>query len=181
MPRGNPYTPEQRKSAVDLYVAKGLKQAAEETGINKRTIQGWASKAGRSAELSENRKAATEAAAAEFERRRENLKLRLINELEAALDDMRQPFTKTVVDQKGYEHEITNEPEPSDRAKLATAAGILFDKLQLATGSSTSNTQNVNIDIKAPNLKALISNKEQQNEAMRNAITVESRQLGEAS
>lgn len=159
------YTDEQKETALAIYVERGVAAAASETGIIAETISSWASRAGLAVVANENRLMAIEASQTEFERRFANLKGRMLTEAEGALERIQKPFTKIVVDQKGGEHEIEALPEPADQAKLGTLFGILFDKLQLMTGGSTSN-----VLIESPSLRALVAQQNAKNEEVKAAL-----------
>lgn len=165
MARGKPYTSEQREYAVDLACEIGLDEALvqfqerEGRELKRSTLRKWLSLAGKADDITEQRQKAIDAHVQEFEMRREALKVKILDVAEDFLNDMRAAFTRHVVDQKGGEHEFSELPDPSERAKLATGFGIMFDKLQLATGGSTMNQT-----VHNPSLKALVDAQREQNE-----------------
>lgn len=152
MTKRKKYTEEQKQKAIAIYVEHGRKEAEKQTGINGKTIGSWASRAGVATDADEKRRAATEAARAEAMRIGEEITLKLAQRAKWCLDQMDKEFTETVVDQKGFEHEITQRPKPADVKNYATAGAILIDKLHLRTGEPTSI---VDSNVKTPDLKAL--------------------------
>jgi transposase-like protein len=177
MPRGIPYTKEFREQAVDRALETSVDDASKELEVNKRTLLNWITKSGKGPSLIETRRLNAESLRVAREERWERILDKLYVELESALDDMRSPFTKTIVDQKGYEHEITQNPEPADRAKLATVVGILTDKIQGKTGAQVNVSQNnLSITVSPPDLQALKA-QNQRNEEIRNALVVETREV----
>ena len=63
-----------------------------------------------------------------------------------ALDDHRGTYKRVFVTKDGTPITETVTPDPSDRAKLSTSFGILFDKIQLSTGGATSRNEEIGAD-----------------------------------
>lgn len=80
------------------------------------------------------------------EQRQERLLESMYEEAQAALDDHRRKFQMVIPKKDGSSEILTILPSPSDRAKLSTSFGILFDKIQLSTGGATSRNEEVGAD-----------------------------------
>lgn len=156
-----PYSPEEKQKAIDAYLAHGVQQASQLTGIKPKTISSWVSQAGVAKDLSKNRQIAVTRSQEEFELRRENLKHRILDEAESLLDSMSSSVT--VITKEGKE--VTVPASPRDKQALMTGFGIAFDKLQLATGRPTENT--ITSDV---SLRGLIETQRAKNEAIKGAM-----------
>lgn len=164
---GKPGYPEEiRQKAIQLYLEEGYEVAEEETGVKAGTIASWVSRGGYAKVAQENRLKAIEARKAENELRWERIQDKICQKLEELLDDLDTPMEKVFFSQKGDLVKTKAMPDASDKRQLLTAFGILFDKRQLATGGSTSNT---NATVSAPDLKALVT-KKAENEAVKQTL-----------
>lgn len=138
------YTDEQKQEALAVYKEKNARAASEATGIPLKTIASWAARAGLTSDANEKRIASRDKARLHFEARRENLKVLMVKEAERCLVDM--SGTVTTITKNG--EVVTHPPTPKDRQALGTTFGILFDKIQLATGRPTSNTTTADISLR---------------------------------
>jgi hypothetical protein len=110
-----------------IYETEGLATAINKTGIPKGTIAAWASREkwkSVQTSVTEQTRAANEVNEANLKERKLGIAGRIASRLEETLDDMRS--TKS-----------------ADRKNLAVVVGVLFDKLQLATGGATSRSDSV--------------------------------------
>lgn len=140
------HTPEEKANALRIYRELGLAEAARQTGYKKATISSWAKRKKVQTVAPENVRAAIEMAALTREQRRDELTDLAIEEAKAVLLDHRKTYKRVFVTKDGAPVETTVMPDPSDRAKLSTSFGILFDKIQLATGGATNRTETVTKD-----------------------------------
>lgn len=138
---GSKYGEEQKAKALALYVEHGPREAARLTKIPQQTISRWAKAAGVRTEHTARTNAATEAATAERERSREDLRRRMLDRAHELLDWMNEPQ----VDFKGQQAErvVYDRPPAQDQKALATAMAILLDKFRLEMGEATGRTETV--------------------------------------
>lgn len=142
-----PYTDAQRADTIAAYIEHGPREAARRTGIPARTITRWAAAAGVSTEATAKTTAATQAAAATLERRKQATVDRFVTEVNAFLDRLYQPTVeKRVVvvslgRDGGSEPEIVevrrDRPTIAEGKALVWSAAVLWDKVQAATGGVT--------------------------------------------
>lgn len=124
MPRTK-YTKAQRDEALKLYAQYGAAETARRTGIKRGTLQGWASRAGITVELQENREQRVVAASQTWELIRADL-----------ANKIGQLAVKSA-DQLG---EVLANASPREAAIILA---ILVDKAQLLSGGPTARTESV--------------------------------------
>ncbi len=129
------YTKKQRKDAIALYREHGPAEASRRAGIRAATIRSWAARAGVHRSRAKNTRAATEAAAAEVARKREELKLMLVDAAQEMIRRQSEPHV-TFVGQFGRREE-TEHPPAADCRQYMTSAAIAIDKLELLEGRAT--------------------------------------------
>lgn len=139
-----------RQRALDIYVERGVKDAADELGIPATTISSWARRAGVSTNAPENLAAAVEARSLRLEVKRGELAERMYDEAGKLLDHLWQPteYVKivTVGQGEGYSEvavgRVTVEqPTFRDQQAIMTSVGIAVDKAQLLSGEATERSE----------------------------------------
>lgn len=126
-----PYTAEDKKSTLELYVEHGLTETARRTGINKTTISDWARAAG--VKSTASRVAAAHAASVlKWEERRVELAHEFGRVAALALE-----LAKT----------STAEGDAKTAQSAMTTAAIGVDKAQLLTGGATGRIEHSNDDL----------------------------------
>jgi transposase-like protein len=146
------YSKQEKEAAVAIYVEHGRKEAESQTGINGKTIAAWTSRAGLATDTDEKRKAAVEASKNARQLQKEQLAVMFGERAVWCLKIMDQDFTEIVVDQKGFEHEITSRPKSADIKNLMVAAATGADKTLLLNGDPTAINET---NLLTPDLKAL--------------------------
>lgn len=160
------YTEEQKQNAIAIYVEHGRKEAEKQTGIKGKTIAAWTSRAGLATDTDENRQKAIDASRNERQKQKE-LMAQLFGERAVwCLQIMDKDFTETVIDQKGFEHEVTGKPKSADIKNLMVAAATGADKTLLLNGEATAINDT---NLKTPDLKALYA-QNQKNEAVKSGL-----------
>ena len=167
MAKRKTYTPEEKERAIAIYVESGRKEAELQTGIKGKTIAAWVSRAELATVTSENRQKGLDEAKTARELQQERIYNKMRNKMESLLDDFDSEYRFVHVSKNGEVTEVNIKPQPADKAKLATAFGILFDKNQLATGGPTANTVT-----HAPDLTALVA-QNKRNEIVKNEVAAQ--------
>src|SRR4051812_4950212 len=90
------YTDEHRAEAIRLYVDLGPAGTAHQMGIPAPTIRKWAQRAGVTGPARSKSPAATEAARSEFDKRREQLRAKMLATVDDLLDRMQEPHQEFV-------------------------------------------------------------------------------------
>lgn len=118
------YTDEQREEALRLYETDGPRDAAEQTGIPKSTIQSWAKSAGVRTGRSQNARDATEAAQADAKALRAELSLGLMQDAKRMREELWMPSIAISAGQ------VVEAPRavPEVQLKMLTSIGIAIDK-----------------------------------------------------
>ncbi|MEX2439673.1 MAG: transposase [Actinomycetota bacterium] len=129
------YSAAEKETALALYVDVGPKEAARRTGIAQGTIASWARRAGVKTRTTSKAQAATEAAAAKAEQLRAELRIKLLEKANEALDLMDKPH----IDFRGKDAQEVQFPRasPTGYREYAVTVGILLDKFRLENGEST--------------------------------------------
>lgn len=138
------YTAKQRAQALELYLDHGPAETSRRTGIPVGTIRKWAARASVTGPHAKKTEAATEAARAQGERSRAELRVKLLakaHDLLERMDHSHQEF----VGQTGREVHYDKAPANAVKA-YATSVGILIDKLRLEEGESTSRDEMIHRD-----------------------------------
>lgn len=134
------YSPDEKATALNLYISDGLAHAWRITGIPKPTIASWARRAGMPhTDAAVKTEAATEAAADRAKQLREELRVKLLEKASDLLDRMDAPH----IDFKGKDSdEVTYPIAPAAAVQnYATSVGILIDKYRLEVGEATSRSE----------------------------------------
>ncbi len=131
------YTEDERKVALDIYEKSGAAEAARQTGIPKPTITSWARRAGLQSDAPQNHKAAIEMSQLSRLEKQERLTDLMVDEAIRTVQDMNSPITVA----GAFSPVKLPKPEPRHRKDLAVTLGVLFDKVQLATGGATNRTE----------------------------------------
>jgi hypothetical protein len=142
MPRG-PYSPEERARGLEIYMAEGLTVAARAIGCSTVTIAEWAGKAGLITQKAEQTRASIEAAHKANEKKREELKVELLNTAALLLARVKEP----VIDYVGQQGRQVTRPVPpaKDCRDHVVGAAVCIDKYELLTGGATDRNEVVNI------------------------------------
>lgn len=163
------YTDEQRTDAVELYLAEGLAEAHHRTGIAKSTLRGWLRKAGHDpaqvdVRASDKTAAATEARRQDLERRRSDLAVDLMDDVERLRRQLFAPCVerKAVVVSEGRDMGSTvevvdikrDQPTFRDQQTILTSAAIAIDKIQVLTGQPSEITGHVDVPERTPEQEA---------------------------
>lgn len=127
------YTDEQREEALRLYEIAGPRDAAEQTGIPKSTIQSWAKSANVRTGRSEKTRAHIEAAQLDAKALRAELEVRYLQEAHRMLDKMQQPAQTVSAGAVVF----TDEPTAEALQKLMTTSSIALDKSVVARDADT--------------------------------------------
>lgn len=133
------YTDDQVQEALKFYADLGPAATAAQMGIPAPTIRKWAQRAGVTGPHAQKVAAATEAARAEFDKRREQLRAKMLVTVEDLLDRMQEPHQE-FVGQHGSEVQYDRAPAQAVRS-YATSIGILIDKMRLELGEHTSSNR----------------------------------------
>ncbi len=160
------YTEEEKQVAVAIYidVDRGPKAAEKETGINRKTIASWVSQRDLAKDLDEKRQRAVDAARNAMAFQKEKMAQLFGERAVWCLEIMDQEFTEIVIDQKGGEHVITGRPKSADVKNFMVAAATGADKTLLLNGEATAITES---NVKTPDLKGLVAEQKQKNEAVK--------------
>lgn len=143
------YTDEQKAEALRLLAEHGKAEAARRTGIAAGTIGSWATRAGISAEISEQMRPAIEARAATLLQRKQALAEGLLDDIARLRAELFAPCTerKVVIVKGGTADPCTvaeivdvehARPSPTEQKQLAVACAVMIDKVQLLTGGLTA-------------------------------------------
>ena len=138
------YSKKARETALKLYVEDGAKAAAAETGIARQTIASWAKKAGKTDERQKHTSAAIEAAAAEAQKKREQIKVEC--RLKALEILRRMDIPHTYLAGKDGVKRILDLPQAGDMKDYAVALAVLIDKAELLDGNATDRTEHRTTD-----------------------------------
>lgn len=144
------YTDEQKTEALRLMVEHGKAEAARRTGIAIGTIGSWATRAGLSAEISEQMRPAIEARAATLLQRKQALAEGLLDDIARLRSELFAPVLerKVVIVKGGTADPCTvaeivdvehKRPSPADQKHLVIACAVAIDKVQLLTGGLTAS------------------------------------------
>jgi transposase-like protein len=135
------YDDDTKARAVALAVEHGPTEAGRLTGVKPGTIRSWCSRSGVATEAAERTAAATDAAKARRETKREELRTLLI---EKAVDLVNR-MDEEHIDFRGKDAGRVTFPKAPAQAcqQYATAAAILLDKFRLELGESTDRTARV--------------------------------------
>jgi transposase-like protein len=138
------YTPEQKAEALALYATDGPTAVADQLGIPKATVVGWARSNGVRTVRNERTAEAVEAARVDRELTRERLRDAM---LAKALDLIGRMDEKHI-DFRGKDCTEVEFPKPSPSGcqAYATAAAILLDKVRLELGEVTGRTEHRTTD-----------------------------------
>lgn len=130
------YSPELRAEVIALAVEVGPAEAARRHGLNPSTVASWSSKAGMGTVAAEKTRAATLAAQARRQTKREELRRLLLDKAVDLVKRMDEPH----IDFKGKDADEVTYPKAPAQAcqQYATAAGILIDKFRLELGEATA-------------------------------------------
>jgi len=153
--QGN-YSKNARETALVIYKEQGPAEAAKQTGINGGTIRKWAVEAGVTEDRTKNTRKATEAAAADAARKREQIKLDCRNRAVDLINRMAEQHTM-FVGKDGKRVEV-DRADASACREYAIAVGILVDKAELLDGRATSREEHRNVDQLDREIDALLSN-----------------------
>jgi transposase-like protein len=132
MPASRRYTEQQKTEALNLYREHGPHEAARRTNIPVTTISAWAYRSGTRTDAPQRTRAAVEAAKANADARRQQLRQEILDSAIEAAQRIREPY-KTHVGQQGKEVILTRPPADMVR-NLMTAAAIGWDKETVAAG-----------------------------------------------
>lgn len=138
------YSKKARETALKLYVEDGPGAAAKETGISRSTISKWATRAGVADDRTKSTQKATEAAAAEAARQREQIKVECRRQ---ALEMIRRLGIRHeyFVGKEGTRRDL-DLPTASDVREYSVAIGVLIDKAELLDGRATDRTETRSVD-----------------------------------
>lgn len=133
------YTDAQRAEALELYQELGASETARRLDISPRTVRYWATQANLAKARTQNLEEAATMLAAEHKAKREELRLRLMDQALDALDRMDQRH----IDFRGKDAmQVEWATAPADAYKAyATSAAILIDKYRLEMGESTGRME----------------------------------------
>jgi len=140
--RSRPYSPEEKAAALDLYVEKGVCEAARLSGIDKGTISKWAKALGLASLSTWHSEAAIAAATSKAKRLRKRIQLRLLEKA----DDLLSRMDEEHIDYKGNSLQgpvkvVFPKAPASACQSYATAAAILIDKYRLEMGEVTGRNE----------------------------------------
>lgn len=140
-----PYTDEQKREALDLFVEVGPSEASKRTGIPKSSLVYWAKKLGLRTERNQKTLAATEAAQLDAAQKRAALRQKLLDKAYDLLERMDKPHKEF----KGKNaDEVMYDIAPADAVRnYATSVGILIDKLRLESGEATERKEVLTGDV----------------------------------
>ena len=143
------YSEAEKANALAVYVEKGPREAARETGIPARTIGRWAARQGLSTEVQAKTAKATATAREQAALRREKLRMLLLDKAVDVLERMDAPHKDfKVVGVGDHVSEIREVhydlPTPGGVKDYAIAVGVLIDKYRLEMGETTDN-RNTNV------------------------------------
>jgi transposase-like protein len=134
------YSPDEKATALNLYVTHGLAETWRLTGIPKPTIASWVTRAGLPhTDSTIKTRAATEAAASRAEQLRADLRVALLEKATDLLQRMDAPH----IEFKGKDADQVEYPiAPAGAVQnYATSVGILIDKYRLEMGEPTSRSE----------------------------------------
>lgn len=144
------YDDDTRERALQLYIERGVKDAADVLGIPAGTIASWAKRAGVQTEAPENLAAAVEARSLRLELRRGELAERLYDEANKLLGELWKPteYVKIVtvgvgdgVSDVAVGRATVEQPTFRDQQAIMTSVGIAVDKAQLLSGEATERSE----------------------------------------
>ena len=125
------YTDQQKADAIETYRTHGPGEAARQLGCAPITVTRWAQRAGVVTEAAQNMDAANTVLAAQNALKRAKLSANLLEKALKLLD---------VVDDDML-------LQKSNTSQVATALGILIDKLRLEEGSATERVETLEISL----------------------------------
>lgn len=144
MPKGVGHTADTKAEALRLYAESGTRAATEATGVPPNTIRKWASKAGVRAGTDwmtpEQRERQIDGTVAHQQRRRDQVRERLLAEIHDLFDRMGGSYTDYVGVQA--KRVVFDSPPPKAVRDLAVSLAVLLDKLRLEEGKSTTHAAN---------------------------------------
>lgn len=139
------HTDEQIAEAVELHRIHGPAEAARRTGIAKQTIASWARRRGVQTDAPMRTREATEVAAASAEKRRAELADLSLMTATRLVQDMYSPaklYFPMPKSEYVIEHSVPH-PTPIEQEKLARAAGVLIDRVELLSGRATGRVEGI--------------------------------------
>lgn len=133
-----------KAKVLATYKTEGPSEAARRHGVAKRSVQNWAKAAGACTEAAT--KSSTEAACNALASRRARLKEKLALRAEEMIDRMGDEYETVMVVAGKIGKATLSKPPARECQALATAAGILIDKLRIEGGEATERTETITID-----------------------------------
>lgn len=136
--------------ALAIYVERGPRDAAAETGVPVGTISSWAKRAGLQSQAGENLAAAVEARSLRLELKRSELAERMYDESAKLLDQLWRPTTYFKIVTVGTGDGTSDvavgraeveQPTFRDQQAIMTSVGIAVDKAQLLSGEATERSE----------------------------------------